>query len=78
MASQLLDYLEAQLAAAQYVMLQLVAGHLKASQQIAAQLTAAQLVAGTMHCYGNPISVKVFWELRGLSPNFHIHVNCEL
>jgi hypothetical protein len=22
----------------------------------------------------NPIDVFLFWELRGLSPNFHIHV----
>ncbi len=24
---------------------------------------------------GNPIYVFLFWELRGLSPNFHIHVS---
>jgi hypothetical protein len=28
-----------------------------------------------MHCYENPIYVFLFWELRGLSPNFHIHVS---
>jgi hypothetical protein len=27
------------------------------------------------HCYENPIYVFLFWELRGLSPNFHIHVS---
>ena len=27
-----------------------------------------------MHCNENPIYVFLFWELRGLSPNFHIHV----
>jgi hypothetical protein len=26
------------------------------------------------HCNENPIYVFLFWELRGLSPNFHIHV----
>ncbi len=28
-----------------------------------------------MHCKGNPFYVFLFWELRGLSPNFHIHVS---
>jgi hypothetical protein len=27
-----------------------------------------------IHCKENPISVFLFWELHGLSPNFHIHV----
>ncbi len=27
------------------------------------------------HCKENPIYVFIFWELRGLSPNFHIHVS---
>ncbi len=26
------------------------------------------------HCKENPIYVFLFWNLRGLSPNFHIHV----
>jgi hypothetical protein len=29
----------------------------------------------TVHCNENPIYVFLFWELRGLSPNFHIHVS---
>jgi hypothetical protein len=28
-----------------------------------------------MHCEENPIYVFLFWELRGLSLNFHIHVS---
>jgi hypothetical protein len=28
-----------------------------------------------LHCNENPIYVVLFWELRGLSPNFHIHVS---
>ncbi len=28
-----------------------------------------------MHCNENPIYLFLFWELRGLSPNFHIHVS---
>jgi hypothetical protein len=28
----------------------------------------------TLHCNENPIYVFLFWELRGLSPDFHIHV----
>jgi hypothetical protein len=28
-----------------------------------------------LHCKENPIYVFIFWELRGLSPNFHIHVS---
>jgi hypothetical protein len=27
------------------------------------------------HCYENPIYEFLFWELHGLSPNFHIHVS---
>jgi hypothetical protein len=29
----------------------------------------------TPHCKENPIYVFFFWELHGLSPNFHIHVS---
>ncbi len=29
----------------------------------------------TIHCNENPIYVFLCWELRGLSPNFHIHVS---
>ncbi len=28
-----------------------------------------------VHCNENPIYVLLFWELRGLSPNFRIHVS---
>jgi hypothetical protein len=28
-----------------------------------------------LHCKENPIYLFLFWELRGLSPNFHIHVS---
>ncbi len=28
-----------------------------------------------IHCKENPIYVFLIWELRGLSPNFHIHVS---
>ncbi len=28
-----------------------------------------------IHCNENPIYVFLFWELRGLSTNFHIHVS---
>jgi hypothetical protein len=31
--------------------------------------------SGLMHCNGNPRYVFLFYELRGLSPNFHIHVS---
>ncbi len=27
------------------------------------------------HCNENPIYIFLFWEKRGLSPNFHIHVS---
>ncbi len=27
------------------------------------------------HYNENPIYVFLFWELRGLSPNFHVHVS---
>jgi hypothetical protein len=33
-----------------------------------------RLYRGT-HCKENPISVFLFWELRSLNPNFHIHVS---
>ncbi len=28
-----------------------------------------------LHCNENPIYIFLFWELRGLSPNFHIYVS---
>jgi hypothetical protein len=28
-----------------------------------------------MHCNENPIYVFLYWELLGLSPNFHIHMS---
>jgi hypothetical protein len=33
------------------------------------------LLHESIHCNENPIYVFLFWELRGLSPNFHIHVS---
>jgi hypothetical protein len=32
-------------------------------------------MTNTIHCNENAIYVILFWELRGLSPNFHIHVS---
>ncbi len=32
-------------------------------------------VNSSLHCNENPIYVFLFWELRGLSPNFRIHVS---
>jgi hypothetical protein len=31
-------------------------------------------VSASAHCNENPTYVLLFWELRSLSPNFHIHV----
>jgi hypothetical protein len=28
-----------------------------------------------LHCNENPIYVFLFWKLRGISPNFHMHVS---
>jgi hypothetical protein len=28
-----------------------------------------------IHCNGNSVYIFLFWEWRGLSPNFHIHVS---
>jgi hypothetical protein len=28
-----------------------------------------------LHCNGNSLYVFLFWELRGFSPNFHMHVS---
>ncbi len=28
-----------------------------------------------LHCNGNSVYIFLFWELRGLSPNFHTHVS---
>jgi hypothetical protein len=28
-----------------------------------------------VHCNENPIYIFLFWELRGLSPKFHIHLS---
>ncbi len=39
-------------------------------------LVAHGVIAGSCgHCNENPINVFLFWELRVLSPNFHIHVS---
>ncbi len=32
------------------------------------------LVSFDTHCNGNSVYIFLFWELRGLSPNFYIHV----
>ena len=29
----------------------------------------------SIHCNGNSVYIFLFWELRGLSPNFHSHVS---
>ncbi len=36
---------------------------------------SAQVWISVPHCNENPIYVFIFWELRGLSPSFHIHVS---
>jgi hypothetical protein len=41
----------------------------------AAALPRTYLLAGNLHCKENPIYVFLFYELRGLSPNFQIHVS---
>jgi hypothetical protein len=33
------------------------------------------VVLNSTHCNGNSVYIFLFWELRGLSPNFHIHVS---
>ncbi len=33
------------------------------------------LYLDVQHCNENPFNVFLFWELRGLSPNFHVHVS---
>ncbi len=33
------------------------------------------LFLDVQHCNENPINVFLFWELCGLSPNFHVHVS---
>jgi hypothetical protein len=35
----------------------------------------SQTPVAKTHCKENPIYVFLFWELGGLSPNFHIHVS---
>ncbi len=34
-----------------------------------------KLCRWSLHCKENPIYVFLFWELRGLSPNFHFYVS---
>jgi hypothetical protein len=43
-----------------------------ASEVVQAEI---QRVKFGRHCNKNPIYVFLSWELRGLSPNFHIHVS---
>jgi hypothetical protein len=38
--------------------------------KILAQVSSSR---ASSQCEENPIYVFLFWELRGLSPNFHIH-----
>jgi hypothetical protein len=40
-----------------------------------ASICDVYLIRGCIHCNENPIYVFLFWELRGLSPNFHIQVS---
>ncbi len=40
-----------------------------------AQSLSEPVAHAAMHCNENPIYVFQFWELRGHSPNFHIHVS---
>jgi hypothetical protein len=39
------------------------------------QISGAYLCGQHIHCNGNSVYVFLFWELRDLSPNFHIHVS---
>jgi hypothetical protein len=41
----------------------------------ATQVRPKILVPDYIHCNKNPIYIFLFWKLRGLSPNFHIHVS---
>jgi hypothetical protein len=34
-----------------------------------------QKLSRLLHCNGNSVYIYLFWALRGLSPNFHIHVS---
>jgi hypothetical protein len=38
-------------------------------------IVTSQLENAKVHCKENPFYVFLFWELRGLSPNFHIYVS---
>jgi hypothetical protein len=40
-----------------------------------AHCTEMAYILYILHCNENPIYVFLFWELRGLSPNFQIHVS---
>ncbi len=33
------------------------------------------VISNLLHCNENPMYVFFFWDLRGLSPNFHVHVS---
>ncbi len=39
------------------------------------EVRPSSLSSPWVHCNENPIYVFFFWELHGLSPNFHIHVS---
>ncbi len=43
--------------------------------QGAVQIECSNILASTVHCNENPMYVFLFWEFRGLSPNFHIQVS---
>jgi hypothetical protein len=47
----------------------------RGERRVVQPLWLAVLADGDLHCNENPIYTFLFWELRGLSPNFHIHVS---
>ncbi len=48
-------------------------------EKIKHRKASTKFISFGLHCKENSIYVFLFWELRGLSPNFHIHVSvCDL
>jgi hypothetical protein len=38
-------------------------------------ITSVVVCRKGLHCNGHSVYIFLFWELRGLSPNFHVHVS---
>jgi hypothetical protein len=44
-------------------------------ERLRSSVSCSRIHRSCTHCNGNSVYIFLSWELRGLSPNFHIHVS---